>query len=423
MSLPLTNPSYTGTIVAFLIVFYLHLVRTLRWRRYRAVHDKYTPKYLARTLTPSEAQQVVGLAFAWDMPTLSQYALYVALFEASAIPTISKLFLATKQLSARRYADTELLIGTWLHCPMSGKPLGSPHDAPASDPRAAIALARVNWLHSHYNILNEDYLFTLGQFIFEPANWAARYGWRPHSSLERYASFVYWSEIGRKMGIRDIPNTPEEFRMWLDDYAETHIRPANSNRLVAEHTIGELLFPVPRAFGIRSFVEGFSRAMLNERTRAAMMQPSAPSYAAPTIQAFLSIIAFVQKHLMLPRGSAGGAVNPDMPRVLQTKGGLEVVARMHPRKFTSRPWYKPASSAPLGLGYLKDRFLKAVNWHDDVPSKKWGIAGYRLHEMGPLKYQKEGHDQVMDMAAKLQGCPVDEAWTAQRARDAEASAA
>jgi hypothetical protein len=85
MSLPLTNPSYTGTIVAFLIVFYLHLVRTLRWRRYRAVHDKYTPKYLARTLTPSEAQQVVRLAFAWDMPTLSQYALYVALFEASAI--------------------------------------------------------------------------------------------------------------------------------------------------------------------------------------------------------------------------------------------------------------------------------------------------------------------------------------------------
>jgi hypothetical protein len=85
MSLPIMNPSYTGTTVAFLIVFYLLLVRTHRWRRYRAVHDKYTPKYLARTLTPVEAQQVVRLAFAWDMPTLSQYALYVALFEASAI--------------------------------------------------------------------------------------------------------------------------------------------------------------------------------------------------------------------------------------------------------------------------------------------------------------------------------------------------
>jgi hypothetical protein len=82
-----------------------------------------------------------------------------------------------------------------MSCPISGfqdadfgakNKLNGQNKKAAEDPRAMIALARVNWLHSHYNIVrfqslrfrifltfyssqsNEDYLYTLSLFISEP---------------------------------------------------------------------------------------------------------------------------------------------------------------------------------------------------------------------------------------------------------------
>jgi len=55
-------------------------------------------------------------------------------------------------------------------CPISG--FLDPHYAkkneesntqPAEDPRAMIALARTNWLHSHYNIVRAQILIACGK--------------------------------------------------------------------------------------------------------------------------------------------------------------------------------------------------------------------------------------------------------------------
>ncbi|KAL1731929.1 hypothetical protein EV714DRAFT_271241 [Schizophyllum commune] len=104
-------------IVVALGVGYLGLVRALRWRRYDAIHQKYARKLADGSLTPAEAQEVVQLSLGYDMHWLMTQALSFALFKTYGIPTISKLLVATKELSteenvAKRYADTELLIGT-----------------------------------------------------------------------------------------------------------------------------------------------------------------------------------------------------------------------------------------------------------------------------------------------------------------------
>ncbi|KAF7325493.1 hypothetical protein MKEN_00398300 [Mycena kentingensis (nom. inval.)] len=342
-----------------------------------------------------------------DMPLLSEYSLAFALFKTYAIPSISSLLLTTRQLSSqalvsRRYADTEILISTWVFCPLAGKLIGAKPDAPADDPRASLALARTNWLHSKYKISNDDYLYTLGLFMFEPAKWAEKFGWRKHSELERYASFVYWSEIGRKLKITDIPSTPESFEAWITDYEHKYAIPAESNLSVANHTMNELLFVVPHAFGLRAFAEGIARAMLDDKTRRAMLQPPAPTYAAPLIRTLLGSAAFIQKHLLLPRSRPGGSVKAELPPI-----SGDVAPRMFPTRWTSKPWYKPAS----GLGAW-DRVLVWLNWHDDVPREEWRSGGYRLHEMGPLRWEGEGHEEVMRNAAELQGCPIAKEWTA-----------
>ncbi|KAF7361341.1 hypothetical protein MSAN_01166800 [Mycena sanguinolenta] len=407
-SLPLFLYTKSSSVVCGLAVVYLCLVRSLRWRRYNVIHKKYSAKFRAKSLTPEEAQDVIQLSYNWDMPFLSEYSLAFALFKTYGIPSISQLLLSTKQLAsqalvAKRYADTEILIGHWLACPLAGRSVDAHPGAPADDPRASIALARVNWLHSKYKISNEDYLYTLGLFTFEPEAWAVRYGWRPLSPLERYATFVYWTEIGRKMDIKNIPSTPEEFRLWLRAYEEEHMIPAESNRDVAKHTMDELLFMVPQTFGMRSFAEGVTRSLLDDRTRIAMMQPEAPSYAKYLVSGLLGLFSFTQCYLLLPRRKPFAVVRVDLPKI----GPSEFAPRLRPSKYTSKPWYKPRSR---GLGMLLDRFLVFIGMHDDIPRLEYKSEGYRIHEVGPLRFEAEGHEEVMQMAAKLQGCPIAAAW-------------
>ncbi|KAJ7302244.1 hypothetical protein DFH08DRAFT_989573 [Mycena albidolilacea] len=368
---------------------------------------KYSAKFRAKAITPEEAQEIIQLSFMYDMPTLAEYSLAFALFKTYGIPTISKLLLNTKQLAsqalvARRYADTGILIATWMSCPLSGRPINAEPGATAHDPRASIAIARVNWLHSKYKISNEDYLYTLGLFAFEPATWAARYGWRSLSPLEQYASFICWSEVGRKMNIKNIPSTAEEFQAWLLAYEEEHMVPAQSNHDVAKYTMDEILFMVPETLGLRSFFEGITRCLLQDRTRIAMMQPEAPKYAKYLIKGTLGLLAFTERYLLLPRRKPLAPVPIDLPQIES-----ESAPRFHPIRYTSKPWYKPRRR---GLGFLLDRFQVLIGMHDDVPGPEYKCEGYRIHEVGPLRFEQEGHEQVMKMAAELQGCPVPDAW-------------
>ena len=45
----------------------------------------------------------------------------------------------------------------------------------------------MNRIHGQYQISNEDFLYTLSTFIFEPVRWIDRFGWRQTYPNEREA--------------------------------------------------------------------------------------------------------------------------------------------------------------------------------------------------------------------------------------------
>jgi hypothetical protein len=91
-----------------------------------------------------------------------------------------------------------------------------PHTTAAQDPRAFIGIARANWLHAHYRITNDDFLYTLSALTLEPIRWARGFGWRPLSPLEEHARFVFHKWLGELMGIHSIPDTLEEMAAWAE---------------------------------------------------------------------------------------------------------------------------------------------------------------------------------------------------------------
>ncbi|TFK38424.1 hypothetical protein BDQ12DRAFT_111542 [Crucibulum laeve] len=407
------NLNPTAVACAIPVVSYLCLVRALRWRRYNAIHRKYQAKFMSGTLTPEDAQEIILVSCAYDMPFLLNYALAFALFKTYGIPTISKLLCATKELGSKdnvskRYADTEILISTWVGCPLSGIKFDMQNKpdvkgSGVTDPRAMIALARVNWLHSRYNISNDDYLYTLILFALEPPTWAENYGWRACSPMEKHAYYVFWAEIGRKMGIKNIPESAEAMKEWSTEYERTHMVPAQSNKEVAKHTTDELLATVPESLGLKHFAEGITVCLLDETVRIAMMQPTQPWYKHVIVRSTLLTFAFVERWFLLPRKKAKlpGAV--DEPKDMSGP-----CPRLYPSKFQVKPWYKPAST---GVWYYVNQILVKIGWHNEMPGPHLRSGGYRVEELGPVRLENTGHEEVMRMAAELQGCPITGPWS------------
>lgn len=114
------------------------------------------------------------------------------------IPTISKILLRTGQFvdidkSSKRYVDTSVLIASFFTYPLPVFDLEDNEDHSKArkreegfyndnrkDPRSAIAIARINWLHARANkmhephgagISNDDLLYTLSTFMIVPVRW------------------------------------------------------------------------------------------------------------------------------------------------------------------------------------------------------------------------------------------------------------
>jgi hypothetical protein len=93
----------------------------------------------------------------------------------------------------------------------------------------------MNQIHGRFEIANSDFLYVLSTFIFEPIRWNANFGWRLMCEQERLGMFHFWAEVGRRMNIKDIPETYEAFEQFNVDYEQTNFRYSDAN-----HRIGGL---------------------------------------------------------------------------------------------------------------------------------------------------------------------------------------
>ena len=200
-----------------------------------------------RRLDPqADHQRIIFLSSCYDFPFDTTRALEFALFRTYCVPSISGLLDRTGEFRARpqrRYDDTDIIVSELIE-------RGYDSD------RGRRALRRMNQLHGRFDIANDDFLYVLSTFVFEPIRWNARFGWRPMIEAERLGYFHFWREVGRRMNIRDIPTDYATFEVFNRKYEREHFRFSEANRRVGEAT-RELFaswFPRPFAPLVRSAV-------------------------------------------------------------------------------------------------------------------------------------------------------------------------
>jgi hypothetical protein len=102
----------------------------------------------------------------------------------------------------------------------------------------------MNQMHRSYDISNDDLRYVLATFVVTPIRWVDAFGWRRMTEVERIASANYYRDLGRHMGIRDVPETWQGFSRLLDAYEREHFGLDPGGRTVAESTLA-LLATVP----------------------------------------------------------------------------------------------------------------------------------------------------------------------------------
>lgn len=181
-----------------------------------------------RTLDPvQDHQRIIFLTTRVDFPFDTVRSLEFALFRTFCVPSISGLLDRTGEFlraPQKRYDDTDLIISELM-------------DHGYDSERGKRALRRMNQLHGRFQISNDDFRYVLSTFVYEPIRWLGKYGWRPLDEREKLGMFQFWREVGRRMNIKEIPESYDAFEEYNRAYERDHYRPAESNRRVGAATV------------------------------------------------------------------------------------------------------------------------------------------------------------------------------------------
>jgi len=162
-----------------------------------------------------------------DMPIDFLLAGELAQIQTFAIPSISKILHATRQYEkagVKRLDDTRAILTECMA------------DTVHSE-RGKSMVEQLNYIHGHYNISNDDYLYTLALFMLEPVRWCENYGYRQLTNDEKEALYLEFYDLGEAMHIQDIPASYEAMEFWFHRYRKKHMAFNPTNAAVAEGLI------------------------------------------------------------------------------------------------------------------------------------------------------------------------------------------
>jgi len=209
-----------------------------------------------------DCEQIVRLlttvVFPWDI----ERSLEFALFRTYAVPSISGLLAVTGEFvkqTQKRYDDTELLLAEVIESGMESE-------------RGQQAIERINAMHGRYTISNDDYLYVLSTFVFEPIRWLEKYAWRTLTHHEQEAWFNYYQKLGSRMKIQNLPESIAEFENFNVKYEADNFVFAESNVVIGNVTRDLFLsFYLPKS--LYNLGKPIVYSMLSTELRSAFAYP------------------------------------------------------------------------------------------------------------------------------------------------------
>lgn len=165
-------------------------------------------------------------------------------------------------------------------------------------------------MHQRYPISNKDMRYVLCTFVVVPKRWIDQYGWRRFSEHEKRATAAYYRQLGRMLGITEIPDSFEEFERCLDAYEAEHFGWDEGARRVSDATLDLMASWYPAR--LRPLIRGASMALLDEPLRRAFRYPQPTAATQAAVRGALRLRARVVRALPPRRAPHYARQNPEI---------------------------------------------------------------------------------------------------------------
>ncbi|KIW06506.1 uncharacterized protein PV09_02939 [Verruconis gallopava] len=374
--------------IASLLVAYLIAVRVLRYQRINRLERKYA-KYVEKpySMDYRTAHEIAKLHMLDEQVFLSLLSTQWALIKTYSIARGTRLLVKTRQIGSlkcvgRRAEDTGVFLAELIAGDMD-------------EIRWMEALSKVNWLHSRYKnqISKGEMLSTLAFFIIEPIKFINAYGWRPLTKMEEVSRFVFWKEIGLRMGMDNIPDTLEELVKWKEEYEQKEQKFSPDNVICTKNTMDLFLRNLPKP--LHGFMLGFAQSLMEPRCRRALGWPDPPAWIEWLVHNGLWFRGVLIRHFFLPRFTSP----PKLPE-------KDAEGRMYRTVYAFEPWYMktdPWTRFKVWLG-------SGGRLH---AGGEWGSKGFTYDEVGPPELAKASKKSTLAQAEAMMeysrngvsGCP------------------
>jgi hypothetical protein len=235
-----------------------------------------------RTLDPyndADRDRIVTLTGRHDFPWDWDQGTAIAFLRDYGVPSIARLLDRTGEFEnhgVKRYDDTLFFQEEAI---VEG----------VESERSRTAVRRLNRIHGHYDIPNDEFQYVLATTLIGPVRWISRYGWRDLDPVELVALTRFTTRFGELMGIKGLPQTYDGYLELLTSYERRRFAFDPANKRVTEATIriGRATAPWYLRLGFRHV----TIALMDEPLRLALGMEEQPRWLVAAIDLGLRLRA------------------------------------------------------------------------------------------------------------------------------------
>ena len=153
------------------------------------------------------------------------------------------------------------------------------------------ALERLWAVQGGSPLSQEDFLYFLSAFVFEPIRWNARFGWRCMTEKERLALFEFWRHVGWQFKFYGIPPLYTAFERYNLEYERVNGRLTEEKKLVevAARRLFRSWFPR----WMHPLVNGGAYGFMDDRFRRAFGFPRPSPMVRRSVASIMRIRGFL----------------------------------------------------------------------------------------------------------------------------------
>ena len=333
------SQKYTKHCIAGGLLIYIIYCKTQRYKYYR-LHQQIEQqaKETNKAISRNQYAIIRSNILYHDMPFFTILGSSLAIYKTFGIPSISSLLAKNKQFKleniTRRLDDTGYILGEFFINP------------PCS-PRSDLSIKRLNAIHGHYKISNDDFLYTLVLFCVEPLRFVELYGYRQLLEIEKDAIYEQTKQLGIAMNLKHIPINYQQMIDFAENYEAKKMKYTESNAEIANISLQHMANS--QSFMLRAIIPPLYKTMIQDILLDAFEWKKPAKIWYYTRDFMVMVHKFIIRNLMLPRS-------------------------------------KSISRLAIEMDPVTERYIPTSHAYKDTPYKK----GYKIEELGPVRYEKDG---------------------------------